>query len=352
MVLLHLQQFRSYGYLQDMDINKAFDDLQREADAAPEHVREARRRRDVFCSAFAGEDEVDEVFASGSLARSTQREPINDVDLVIIFDAAEHPEWGPPGSSAGDALAYLGQRVNALLSITNGEFAQEVRLARPGNHAVKCFLDDPDAESPFTVDVMPALRQVDGTLLVPEKANERWILTNPEFLIARVAERQAEWSLFRPLVRLLKLWNDDHDTTMKSLTMEVLALEQLRDESSRPRALQRFFTAAEQAIEYPIEDPAGLCGPTQSNLDRDRARTELSVAAKASWEAVVAQDEGETDRAACLWHSVFGDAFPEPPGGCPAEESQARSIGAATATAGAVGGGTTRRRPIRDAPQG
>jgi hypothetical protein len=335
-----------------MDINKAFDDLQREADAAPEHVGEARRRRDVFRSAFTGQDEVEGVVASGSLARSTQREPLNDVDLVIVFDAAEHPDWGTPGSSAGDALSYLGQRVNVLLGVTNGEFAQEVRLARAGNHAVKCFLDDPDAESPFTVDVMPALRQADGRLLASEKASERWILTNPEFLIARVAERQAEWSLFRPLVRVLKLWNDDHDTTMKSLTMEVLALEQLREESNRPRALQRFFTAAEQAIDYPIEDPAGLCGLTQSNLDRQLARAELAAAAKVSWEAVVAQDEGETDRAAGLWHSLFGDAFPEPPGGCQAEESKARRIGAGTATVGAVGVGTVRPRPIRDAPQG
>ena len=31
-----------------MDINKAFDDLQRVADADPDQVREARRRRDLF----------------------------------------------------------------------------------------------------------------------------------------------------------------------------------------------------------------------------------------------------------------------------------------------------------------
>jgi hypothetical protein len=330
-----------------MDINKAFDDLQREADAAAEHVREARRRRDVFCSAFIGEDDVVEVVASGSLARGTQREPINDVDLVIVFDHAGHQEWGVAGVSAADALTKTGQRINALLGATSGSFAQEVRLARPGNHAVKCFLDDPDAESPFTVDVMPALRQADGTLLVPEKANERWILTDPEFLIARVTERQGEWSLFRPLVRVLKLWNDDHDTTMKSLTMEVLALERLAEESNRPRALQRFFTAAEQAIDFPIEDPAGLCGPTQREIDRERARAELSAAAKTSWEAVVAQEQGETEHAACLWRSVFGEAFPEPPGGCPVKQSKARTVGAA-----AVGVGTVRPRPIRDAPQG
>jgi hypothetical protein len=330
-----------------MDINKAFDDLQREADAAPEHVSEARRRRDLFRAAFGSEEDVVEVVPSGSLARSTQREPINDVDVIIVFDAAAHPSWAAPGASAGEALSETGVQINTLLGATNGSFAREVRLARPGNHAVKCFLDDPESENPFTVDVMPALRQPSGVLLVPEKASECWILTDPEFFIRRVSQRQGDWSLFRPVVRVLKLWNDEHDATMKSLTVEVLALERMHEEANRPRALQRFFNAAEQAIDYPIEDPAKLCGPTQRDLDRDRARVELAAAAKASWEAVVAQEQGETDHAACLWRSVFGDVFPEPPGGCPVTQSTARVVGAA-----AVGVGTVRPRPIRDAPQG
>ena len=331
-----------------MDINKAFDELQRVADADPEQVIEARRRRDLFDEAFDGEEDVLEVIPSGSLARSTQRDPINDVDLIMVFDHALQPTWGIAGESAAEALSETGTRVNALLGVTNGTFAQEVRLARPGNHAVKCFLDDPEAESPFTVDVMPALRQPDGTLLVPEKANDRWIRTDPELLISRVATRQSDWSLFRPLVRVLKLWKDVQDTGLKSLTVEVLALTNLPDESNRPRALQRFFTAAEQAIELPIEDPAGLCGPTQSELDRDRARAAITAAAKASWEAVVAQDEGETDRAACLWWSIVGDAFSQPPGGCPAAKKKTPAV----VGAAAVGVGSVRPRPIRDAPQG
>ncbi len=331
-----------------MDINKAFDDLQRVADADPDQVMEARRRRDVFRQAFDGEEDVLEVIPSGSLARSTQREPINDVDLIMTFDQELHADWGTAGASAADALSITGTRVNALLGATSGTWAQEVRLARPGNHAVKCFLDDPDAESPFTVDVMPALRQLDGTLLVPEKASECWIPTNPELLIARVAARQSEWSLFRPLTRVLKLWKDAQDTDLKSLTVEVLALTNLPVESNRPRALQRFFTAAEQAIELPIEDPAGLCGPTQRELDRDRARTAIAAAAKASWEAVVAQEQGETDQAACLWRAVFGGGFPEPPGGCPGKTKKTSAV----AGAAAAGVGSVRRRPIRDAPQG
>jgi hypothetical protein len=53
-----------------------------------------------------------------------------------------------------------------------------------------------------------------------------------------VAARQADWSMFRPLVRVLKLWKDVQGTGLKSLTVEVLALTNLPEESSRPRALQ------------------------------------------------------------------------------------------------------------------
>lgn len=330
-----------------MDINKAFDELQREADADPEQVKEARRRRDLFRVAFEAEPDVEEFVASGSLARSTQREPINDVDVIVVYDAGAHPGWGQPGDSAEEALKYTGGRVNTLLGATGGTVAQAVRLARPGNHAVKCFLDDPDDPKAFTVDVMPALRQADGTLLVPEKASGKWILTHPEYLIKLVADRQAEWSEVRPLVRVLKLWKDVQDTGLKSLTVEVLALNHLPEERSRAKALQRFFSAAEHAIELPIEDPAGLCGPTQSELDIGKAREAIKAAASASWAAVNAQDRGETDRAACLWHSVFGDAFPQPEGGCPEDNGTGSGLAGIT-----IGIGTTAPRPVTDAPQG
>ncbi|MEE1751081.1 hypothetical protein PUR26_00835, partial [Streptomyces sp. SP18CS02] len=113
---------------------------------------------------------------SGSLSRSTQLKPINDVDIIAVYDGPEHPDWGSAGHSAEHALDHARDQVNRLLGKTNGSHGNEVRLARPRNHAVKCFLDDPDDESAFTVDVMPALRQADGTLLIPEKRSQTWVL--------------------------------------------------------------------------------------------------------------------------------------------------------------------------------
>lgn len=36
----------------------------------------------------------------GSLARSTQRDPINDVDVIVVFERSAHADWGEEGAAA------------------------------------------------------------------------------------------------------------------------------------------------------------------------------------------------------------------------------------------------------------
>jgi predicted nucleotidyltransferase len=98
-----------------MGVEKAFDDFQRFVNADKEHVDLARERRDIFKRAFRAEPDVDEVFGSGSLARSTQLDPVHDVDLVVVYRDGDHPDWGQPGESAGEALEYTRGRVTDLL---------------------------------------------------------------------------------------------------------------------------------------------------------------------------------------------------------------------------------------------
>ena len=332
-----------------MDITKAFADLHKAADADPKQVREGRRRRDLFRAAFCPEEEVYDVVPSGSLERRTRRDPINDVDVIIVYHQHHHPDWGQPGASAAEALGHTAGRVHTLLGATDGTVAEEVRLARPGNHAVKCFFDDPDDPDAFTVDAMPAPRLSDGTLLVPEKASETWIQTDPEHLIKLVGDRQTAWDLFVPMVRVLKLWKDVQDTSLRSLTVEVMALNHMPGDLPAPQVLYRFFNAMEGKIGVAVMDPAGLCGPTQREIDWTKAGDAIRGAARASWEAVTAQADGDTERAACLWRSIFGEAFPEPAGGCqPSNSSGAAALGVGLM----VGVGAGKPRPVKDAPQG
>jgi predicted nucleotidyltransferase len=238
-----------------MDIERAFDDLQRAVDADPALVEEARDRRRKFEAAFGRDSDVTETVAIGSIARGSQIEPIKDVDLVVVYE--EHPDWGAAGSSAEKALNETQTRIVGFFGSDGTEERDFVRLARADNHAVKCFLDDPDDPDAFTVDVVPALRQPTGRLRITEKESQDWIDTDPEHLNNCVARRHAAWPQFVRLVRVLKRWNRDHEATMFPLLVEVMAIDHLH-ESQRSRALQAFFAAAAVAVSPSITDPAGI----------------------------------------------------------------------------------------------
>jgi len=297
-----------------MGVNDEFTTYQGIVNADIDHVREARARRDIFKGAFGTERDVDDVIASGSLARGTQKDPIHDVDVVIIFDGDQHPEWGKPGDSAEEALDYTRRRVNALLGATNGTYETAVRLARWRNHAVKCFLDDPDDPDAFTVDAMPALRR-SGRLLIPEATSEQWVYADPEYLIEAVAKKHAAWNKFAGTVRMLKSWAAGQDIEIKSLVMEVLALDFLPTDSSRTSAIKQFFVSACYYIEggSSVVDPAGVCGPIQSDLDYTRFVELLQDARDNASAAIQAQLHNDVASAIALWGEVFGDDFPKPP---------------------------------------
>ncbi|WP_028708503.1 SMODS domain-containing nucleotidyltransferase [Propionicicella superfundia] len=304
-----------------MTVLDSFDSLQRELDAAVEVVRVARQRRDTFKAALATAPDVKVVWGSGSLARSTQLQPVHDVDLVIEFDPDQHPEWGQDGDSAEEAIERCRDLVHELLSVESGTYAHLVRQVNTAgrNRAAKCFIDPPDADNAFTVDVMPALRRTDG-ILIAFKSERRWMLADPEYLIDQVADRQREWAQFRPLVRMLKYWARQHTTEtgrVKSLVMEVLALDCLH-EGNRPEAIKNFFVEA-STHSLQVEDPARLSGAIQPDLDIAGLRRALEDSALAATAAVRAVANNNQAGATGHWQDVFGDAFPLvlPPAGEP-----------------------------------
>lgn len=298
-----------------MKVNTAFDTYQTIVNADPVQVAEAKARRDLFKSAFEIEDDIQVVRPSGSLARGTQHDPIKDVDTILVYKPKTKPDWGQPGGSAEEALDYVRDRVSGLLGIYGSHKPDQVRLARPGDHAVKCFLDDPDADKPFTVDAMPALRQPGGELLIPEIHSRKWVLTNPGHLIDLALDAHAQGGIYAPLVRVLKRWRRGTGTHVKSLLMEVLALECMPKTGERSAALASFFASAAVRINEPVCDPADLCGPIQPDLDVIALRTALEDAADIAANARQHERWDQHDVAVRLWGDVFGPDFPKPPNG-------------------------------------
>jgi hypothetical protein len=321
-----------------MGVEKAFDDFQIVVNAEKDHVDLARQRRDIFKNAFKAESDVEEVFGSGSLARSTQLDPVHDVDLVIVYRAEDHPGWGQPGESAVEALEYTRGRVKHLLGATDGTVDELVRHTLLRDRAVKCFIDPPEFEDAFTVDAMPVLRQSDGTLLIPSTRNKEWTTADPEFLIEAVAAHQRDWEYFRPMVRVLKRWRHSVPTKVKSLVMEVLALQCMPRSGTRPEALRAFFTAAAIQVNWGVDDPAGHCGTIQGDLDIPVLRQALEEARDAATRACGLNADGDADEAQHVWQEVFGSDFP-----APAKKTVSPSV---------AGPALITSRPVRDAPQG
>ncbi len=326
-----------------MKVSTAFDTYQGVVNAAPEAVTEARRRRNLFKAAFA--DETVEVRASGSLARGTQHDPIKDVDTILVFDTGDHPDWGQPGQSAQDALDHVSARTKELLGTDGTHSPGEVRLIKPRNHAVKCFLDEPKDPDPFTVDAMPALRLADGTLLVPEARSEDWIVTNPGYLIDEALRAHKAGGIYAPMVRVLKRWRRRAGVEVKSLLIEVLALECMPKTGTRQDALSAFFTTASVRINEPVCDPAGLCGEIQPGLDALALRARLEQAADIAASAVAHEGWDQDDVAVRLWGELFGPDFPKPPGG-------GGGSGGGLPAGGGAGALAIPKRTVKDINQG
>lgn len=297
-----------------MGVYEAFDAYQEAVDADPVRVAIARARRDVFVGALEKADGVKEVVKSGSLERRTQLDPIHDVDLIVVFDTAAVPEWGSPGSSSDEALERAHDEVVARLG-AEGTDSTIVRRAEPRDHAVKCFVDPPEHDHPFTVDVMPVVRQSDNTLLIPSAVAQQWSTADPEYLIEQVRLRQQDWSFYRPMVRVLKNWRTSvaSKPRTKSLVMEVLALQCLPRSGNRPDALRQFFAAAAVQVNLGVVDPAGHCGVIQPDLDTAALRDALLEAADLADRACDQAARNDIDGARRTWREVFGSDFPAPP---------------------------------------
>lgn len=341
----------------------AFSAYESIVNAEPERLVDARLRRDAFVGAFESEDDVIDARPIGSLARKTQKSPLNDVDILVVFDGAHHPGWGTTvcDGTAAEAIAGAADRTKALLGpdgskieLLNPDGGNElnVRLARKRRHSVKCFLDNVGEEDSFTVDVVAAISHPDHGVWIPERNLDNdaagiWIRSDPDHLVACAKTLQTEWELWIPCVRLLKYWNSETNVGMSSLYVEVLAHTALPTNETRSKALARFFQAAEMQISSELSDPAGLCGPIQADLDVEYARGCLEDAAVLAWEAVTAEADGRDDDAVCAWRSLFGDDFPAPPSGCDGSLAKA----AAGSTAIRTRPRDTPRR-VKNSPQG
>lgn len=157
---------------------------------------------------------IRDVYLSGSYSRDTAIRPLDDVDIIVEIN---HEYW---------TKAFLSDYPSPVSVLDS--FASAIRYRYPVSsvfgqrRSIRLELDHLD------IDVVPAipLAQADY-ILVPDRNAEKWIKSGPK-VHARVAtdvNNRAEGQ-FKPMVKLLKLWNSKLPSTaqVKSFAVETMAV--------------------------------------------------------------------------------------------------------------------------------
>ena len=117
-------------------------------------------------------------FPSGSLARSTSATPLNDVDVIVVYDAVAHPDCGAAAAAPRPRSITRASRSTACSAL------RTARSRRPWARIPAQPRGEVLPRRPRRGRRLHGRRdaragQAGGGLLVPEKRSQDWVRTSP-----------------------------------------------------------------------------------------------------------------------------------------------------------------------------
>jgi hypothetical protein len=235
----------------------------------------------------------------GSAARNVMIRPVDDIDMMAEFENKD----GIFEKYRYDSQAFL-YRVKYALS------QYSVKIVGARGQAVRLFY----ADAPH-VDIAPVFKWGggDGTGYGLPNGTGGWLTTDPDHHEAYMSQRDSELgSQLKPLVRMLKRWNNVHGKRLKSWHLEVVAASVFGTVGSDLRqAGMYFFDWARNNVH--VNDPAQHGGDLSTYLTtqgRQDVITSLTSTFDKAARAVAAEQAGNHEEAIRLWRIIYGDEFP------------------------------------------
>lgn len=242
---------------------------------------------------------------TGSYRRGTQIPPLDDIDVLLLLDIEVYRDY----------FVDSAEHTAAILQIVRRALA----AAYP-NSEIQCF--DRCIRISFTgtgigFDITPAFKLSEDVFAIPDTRLGRWIATNPKEHERQISYANqnvcGQWLV--PLVKLLKLWNQEHGRVLTGFHLEVMAFRALQHTPENAReGLAFLFGALATAVRYRTPDP----WPRGLDIDeylaatkRERAADRLAEAAEIALAALAAEKAGDLDAAHWGWHQLFGGRYPE-----------------------------------------
>ncbi|MBZ5538106.1 MAG: hypothetical protein LAO31_19310 [Acidobacteriia bacterium] len=265
------------------------------AKAAHEKVRDQLR------TDSESKDAHKDTFLSGSYARHTAINDINDVDVICILDI--------------DQMITIPEVVLAWIQSVLARYYKE---PRPQGRSVGA-----NAAKDVWLDIVPAtpVSAEDGPLWIPDRDAHQWVQTHPKGQIAAgLNKNKTTNGYFVQTVKLLKSWRDRLPTEscqLKSYILETLIHQTIGSPSSHANAIVNVFEGIEHSYgnyrntnSVPsISDP----GYSSVNVAKrwpakefNDFMVQVKSAATTSRNAFSSSDETASRR---LWRQLFGSQF-------------------------------------------
>lgn len=260
-------------------------------------------------------DSIQDSFLYGSYRRHTAIHDIKDVDIVMISS------FDPDDDTPSTVL----NKLHAALERCYGN-ENVLKL----NRRSVCVTNPlPDEKTDLTLDVLPAVEVNDGSgyLLVPDRDQKDWILTNPRGHIDAISKANIESGrTLVPMVKIMKAWwhyqsalianSEDKKLRPKGFWLETLVLTHF--DATQDSWAKRFIKLLKEIDEaYPqgsdvpeLRDP----GMPETILETSMTKAEFGTFMKAVRVALglayAAFNEEDRHASSQTWAQIFGDDFP------------------------------------------
>lgn len=254
-------------------------------------------------------------FLHGSYRRRTATHDIKDVDIMLITS------YDPNAVTPANVLDDLFEALKRCYGNDS--------VLRKNRRSIQVLSPLPNEETELTLDILPAVEVNDGSgnLLVPDKDEREWILTNPRGHIDKVSEVNADQDKkLVPMVKVMKAWwshqsadlatKDQPKPRPKGFWIETLVLNHFNNqhESWAERFLNFVQTITTMtpiggAIPY-LADPGMPEGQLKTSMNQDEFNAFMDKLRETEQLAKAALNEPDRAKSSELWSEIFGDDFP------------------------------------------
>lgn len=274
--------------------------------ATSDELSNANRRaqsaaRALFSNYYPGDYDSTKCVVIGSYGKGTEVRPARDVDTLFLLPNSVFTRFN---AHAGNGQSALLQEVRAIMQ---RRYPTTDRIRGDGQVVVIEFLDG------HKVEVLPAWRSKDRYVIPDTHDGGSWKWADHDAEIEYVASSDAKTNgKTRDLIKMLKTWQSNCSVPIKSLTLELRAVNFLKTWPHRNEAFLYYDWMVRDFFEELIKFESGHCKIPGIDENCEYGDAWLSRAESAYARAAKAceyESEDKNNKATAEWCKIFGEQY-------------------------------------------